>query len=118
MKKQCTASKCRRVFDTAVIVDKKCPYCGKEYPRITLDNFHTQNGMFHYTLILKSTGNQSQLYAAWVIGKVTGWDLLASRDTLTHLPAVLSEGLSRDSAALKKNILEKAGCTVRLVPHQ
>ena len=31
MKKRCTNSACRRLFD----MDSVCPYCGKEYPRVT-----------------------------------------------------------------------------------
>lgn len=31
MKKRCTNSACRRIFEA----DSVCPYCGKKYPRIS-----------------------------------------------------------------------------------
>ena len=117
MKKRCTASNCRRLFDTAVIVDNKCPYCGKEYPRITQGNIHSKNSMIRYALILESIGKQDPFLAAWFVSKTTGWDLLRSKDVLKHLPATLAEGLTQDSAVRKKTILEKAGYTVKLKPH-
>ena len=105
MRKQCTNSACRRSFST-VGHGGKCPWCGKEYPRITTGK----------TLVLYSFGT-IKLYTVKAVRKLANIGLaeakrlveLAAPRKPVWIPIEKIDGIGE-----AKELLKEAGAKYRL----
>lgn len=119
MLKKCTASRCRRIFDTTNLVEKSCPFCGKRYPRMSFGGRTGRKDTVRFDIVLESSNQRyPMIYTARCIGRLFGWGPADSINVLKHLPFTLATGLKRDKAAEIKEAIEKAGATIKVVPRR
>ena len=119
MRKKCTASQCRRIFDTTNLVEKRCPFCGKLYPRMSFGDKGGVKDAVRFDVVLVSCDQRYPLYyTARCIGRLFGWGPADSINALKHLPFTLATGLQRDNAKEIKEAIEKAGGTIKVLSRQ
>lgn len=119
MLKKCTASHCRRIFDTTNLVEKSCPFCGKRYPRMSFSDKGGRKDTVRFDIVLVSYNQRyPMIYTARCIGRLFGWGPGDSINAVKHLPFTLATGLHRNNAAEIKGAIEKVGGTVKVVPRR
>lgn len=107
MKKQCTASSCRRLFDTSSLKEKKCPFCGKEYPRLKIGSPPPADKCFR--LRLTSYPKDKKLSAAHAVMTVSGRGLDSTLKLMKELPIILLVKGQPTELRRKEVILQDGG---------
>lgn len=115
MKKKCTNSRCRRVFDTALLAEGKCPFCGQNYPRLCTGTTPHPDIEQKYHVILESYDEKR--VPALIRALVA---LIGRRETLLALqpgalPATIAEDLPLEQTRHMLATLRALGCRVRSV---
>ncbi len=101
MRKKCTNSSCRRVFSVNAESAASCPFCGREYPRLTSDAD---------TVVLQEPG-ASKLSVIKVVRKHTGLGLKDSKKLVDFAPSIVKTGLTVLQAREICRELREAGAT-------
>lgn len=102
MKKRCTNSACRRLF----ISDAVCPYCGKQYPRIT-----ARKKPIVLAEILLIDFGPSKLKTVFVLHERFGMNLLEARQCVDACPTVVATAIPLEEAEELIVLFKKIGAT-------
>jgi len=100
MKKRCTNSSCRKVFDERAT--STCPHCGKEYPRLSRRD-----------LILSHHG-PCKLAVIKVVRRHTGLGLKNAKTLVDNVPSFIGNMPAKLAADIQWE-LEDAGGTAKVV---
>lgn len=101
MKKRCTNSACRKIF----VVDSVCPYCGKEYPRIST--------IEHDVYLVKCGGNKGRtIFAIRILNK--NLSLVEAIKIVDNCPCIVGKGMMRKDAMLWCKVLSEAGALAEI----
>ena len=108
MKKRCTNSSCRKVFRTEY---RKCPHCGKEYPRASID----VDDFRRFGVVLTCLG-PSLLRMVRAIHTYTGLSLKDAKACMDNYPSVVSTGITLLQAEALKAEIRAAGGDAMIIP--
>lgn len=105
--KRCTNPSCRREFKPSA----RCPYCGKEYPRLvsTADR-HTR-----YAVILTSCGSR-RIPVIRAIQAHTHLCLLDMKDLIGRTPSLIGKGFQASEARALRAEIRDAGGSAIIMP--
>lgn len=118
MKKKCTNGKCRKKFTVCSRNSVKCPYCGKEYPRLKTIIYKAENHdcgliqekpyIMSYTVLFCDC--KKKAIGAKLIREMKGFSLVEAVDTVKNLPdnpVILKDKLNYSEAIELKNYIDK-----------
>lgn len=101
MKKRCTNSACRKTFTA----DSVCPYCGKEYPRIS--------SIDHEVYLLNGGRNKVRtILAIRTLDK--SLSLLEMKKMVENCPCVIGKGMTQKDAMLWCRVLNEVGASAKI----
>jgi len=110
MNKKCTNSACRRTFSVGVQRGGKCPHCGKEYPRLPADIRQLRGD---YIIRVNSYDDRRAGFVRVALKRHTNY----RKSELNELPLLIDGIKSKKLVYRAKDILERAGCVVDVIPH-
>ncbi len=101
MKKRCTNSACRKIFTA----DSACPYCGKEYPRIS--------SIAHEVYLINS-GRSIGVTALAIRRFDKNLSQPEAKRMAENCPCVIGKGMTQKDAMLLCEILRKVGASAKI----
>lgn len=101
MKKRCTNSACRRLF----ISDAVCPYCGKQYPRIT-----ARKKPIVLAEILLTDFGPSKIKTVFVLHERLEMNLLDAKRCIDTCPSIIATDIPLKEAEDLIGLFEKNRC--------
>ena len=102
MKKRCTNSACRKIFEA----DSVCPYCGKEYPRIA--------SIEHDVYLINCGSNKVRtIFAIRILNE--NLSLVETKKIVDNCPCIVGKGMMRKDAMLWCKVLSEAGALVEML---
>lgn len=110
LRKTCTNSSCRRTFTVKAETKVSCPFCGREYPRIS----PMPEPCYKWSVVLVHSG-ASKLNAVKVIRRFSGLGLREAKALADNVPSVLKRNVSRLEAQMLCSALQEVGACAELV---
>ena len=101
MKKRCTNSACRKIF----IADSVCPYCGKEYPRIS---------PIAHEVYLINSGRSIALTVFAIRTLDKNLSLLEAKRMVENCPCIIGKEMTRKDAMSLCETLRKIGASAKI----